>query len=40
LKDGPNPLEGEGSYKGQDGCFEWIVENDKTINHRLFMPKL
>jgi hypothetical protein len=22
----------EGGYKGQDGCFEWIVETNKLIN--------
>ena len=27
-----------GSYKGRDGRFEWIIEPDKTINHRLFVP--
>ncbi len=28
----------EGSYKGQDGCFEWILESDRSINHRIFIP--
>lgn len=26
-------------HKGVDGHFEWIVEQDKLINHRLFVPK-
>jgi RHS repeat-associated protein len=26
-----------GSYNGKDGHFEWIIENDGTINHRLFV---
>ena len=29
----------DGSYQKRDGVFEWIVENDKSINHRLFVPK-
>lgn len=28
----------EGGYQGQEGCFEWIVESDKLVNHRLFIP--
>ncbi len=27
----------DGGYKGQDGYFEWIIEADQTINHRLFI---
>lgn len=28
-----------GSYRGKEGIFEYIIENDnKTINHRLFRP--
>jgi hypothetical protein len=27
-----------GSYGGRDGNFEWIIEPDKTINHRFFQP--
>ena len=27
-----------GGYQGREGCFEWILESDKTINHRLFVP--
>ncbi len=27
-----------GSYKGQDGYFEWIVESNKSVNHRMFIP--
>ncbi|WP_098038561.1 hypothetical protein, partial [Estrella lausannensis] len=27
-----------GGYQGREGCFEWIIEADKTINHRLFVP--
>lgn len=26
----------EGSYDGKDGAFEWIIEGDRTVNHRLF----
>lgn len=29
----------KGSYQGKEGDFEWIVEPDKTVNHRLFNPK-
>jgi hypothetical protein len=30
----------DGSYKGRDGFFEWIIEPDgKTIRHRLFVEK-
>lgn len=25
-----------GSYKNQDGVFEYIIEPDNTINHRFF----
>ncbi|MGI9279051.1 MAG: hypothetical protein ACR2PX_05390, partial [Endozoicomonas sp.] len=32
-------LEIPGSYKGQDGHFEFIKEPDGLINHRLFKPK-
>jgi hypothetical protein len=28
-----------GGYRGREGNFEWIVEVDKTINHRLFVSK-
>ncbi|NGX38071.1 MAG: hypothetical protein K1000chlam2_01242 [Chlamydiae bacterium] len=28
----------EGGYKGQDGYFEWIIEADKSVNHRIFIP--
>jgi hypothetical protein len=28
----------EGGYQGLEGCFEWIVEADKSVNHRLFLP--
>jgi hypothetical protein len=31
-------LEIPGSYRGQDGRFEFIKEPDNTINHRLFRP--
>ncbi len=27
-----------GAYQGKEGCFEWIIEPDQTINHRLFLP--
>jgi len=26
-----------GGYQGRDGRFEWIIEPDQTINHRLFL---
>jgi hypothetical protein len=29
----------EGGYQGRIGHFEWMVEADKSINHRLFIPK-
>ena len=29
----------EGGYKRQDGCFEWILESDQSVNHRIFIPK-
>lgn len=29
----------DGSYGQHRGQFEWIIESDKTINHRLFIPK-
>ncbi len=28
-----------GSYKGRTGHFEWIIEADQLINHRIFIPK-
>jgi len=28
----------DGGYKGLDGYFEWIIEVDKSVNHRLFIP--
>lgn len=31
-------LEISGSYKGRDGNFEYIIEPNKTINHRFFKP--
>lgn len=31
-------VELRGSYKGKDGTFEWIIEPDRTINHRYFNP--
>ena len=27
-----------GGYRGKEGYFEWIIENNNTINHRLFVP--
>ncbi len=27
-----------GVYQRKEGYFEWIIESDKTINHRLFVP--
>jgi RHS repeat-associated protein len=33
-----NKIELRGSYKGRDGTFEWIVEPDGSVNHRLFVP--
>ncbi len=29
----------EGPYKGKESHFEWIIEPDNTVNHRLFVPK-
>ena len=29
----------EGEYQGRQGTFEWIIEPDKSVNHRLFLPK-
>ena len=31
-------IELDGSYNGQQGRFEWIVEPNGTVNHRLFVP--
>jgi hypothetical protein len=31
-------VELDGSYNGQQGRFEWIVEPNGTVNHRLFVP--
>ncbi len=31
-------LEIRGSYKGKDGCFQFIKEQNGEINHRLFVP--
>ena len=31
-------VELDGSFRGKDGVFEWIIESDNTINHRLFRP--
>jgi hypothetical protein len=28
----------EGSYKGEDGHFEWILEANNSVNHRIFIP--
>lgn len=28
-----------GSYRGVDGHFEWLIEPDQTVNHRMFIPK-
>ncbi|MCG8422128.1 MAG: hypothetical protein MJE77_29750, partial [Proteobacteria bacterium] len=33
-------VELRGGYKGKEGIFEWIIEPDKTVNHRLFVPDL
>jgi hypothetical protein len=32
-------IELEGSYGNKIGKFEWIIEGDRSINHRLFVPK-
>jgi RHS repeat-associated protein len=39
-KDGINRLKItlNGGYKNLDGHFEWIIEADKSVNHRLFVP--
>ncbi|WP_075006671.1 RHS repeat-associated core domain-containing protein [Stigmatella aurantiaca] len=31
-------IELDGSYNGKHGKFEWIVEPNGTVNHRLFVP--
>jgi RHS repeat-associated protein len=28
-----------GSYQGKQGFFEWIIEANKSVNHRIFNPK-
>lgn len=28
----------EGAYRGIEGNFEWLIEPDMSINHRLFVP--
>jgi len=31
----------KGSYRGRDGVFEFIIENDgKTVSHRFFRPNV
>ena len=32
-------VELEGGYNNKDGVFEWIIEADGRVNHRLFVPK-
>jgi hypothetical protein len=29
-------VEVRGNYKGKNGTFEWIIEPDRTVNHRFF----
>jgi RHS repeat-associated protein len=29
-------VELRGSWRGKDGTFEWLIEPDKTVNHRIF----
>lgn len=29
----------KGGYKNREGHFEWIIEPNKAINHRIFIPK-
>ena len=31
-------VEIQGSYKGKEGVFEYIIEPDNTVNHRFFRP--
>jgi hypothetical protein len=31
-------VELRGPHDGKNGTFEWIIEPDRTINHRLFRP--
>jgi len=31
-------IELNGRYGGKEGTFEWIVEPNGTVNHRLFVP--
>jgi hypothetical protein len=26
-----------GGYKGKDGVFQYIIENDNTVNHKIFV---
>lgn len=28
----------DGGYFGKEGHFEWIIEPNKSVNHRLFVP--
>ena len=28
----------EGGYNSHEGHFEWIIEPNRSINHRLFVP--
>ncbi|WP_314576035.1 hypothetical protein [Enterococcus gilvus] len=32
-------VEISGAYKGKNGIFEYIIEPNGNINHRLFKPK-
>lgn len=32
-------IELQGSYRGKDGHFEWIIEPNKNVNHRKFISK-
>jgi hypothetical protein len=29
----------KGSFRGKEGTFEWIIESDNSINHRIFKHK-
>ncbi len=39
MKKKETKIELDGSYDGQQGRFEWIVEPNGTVNHQLFVPK-
>lgn len=32
-------VELEGSWRGREGRFVWLIEPDNSVNHRIFIPK-